>query len=78
MRAVYKRKVGISYTQKDVVEAVVVSSTAPTSIPIDGSTVDGMTENEVFAPMSVLYIVANVTPKIYVANEQGQFVGQTN
>jgi len=52
-----------------VVRAVILSSTAPSSLAITGADVDGLGDNDVIAVGSVL-----ITPaKNYIAFEQGVF-----
>ena len=62
---------------KQVVRATIVANTAPGTLPTTGEGIVGMTEDQVFAPMSMIYVVAaNADPKLYIANEQGAFVAQ--
>ena len=74
MKAVYATPVGYSGENR-VVMAIVVSDETP-ELPISAENVDGMLDGDVFAPMSVLYVVANDDQKVYIANESGQFVPQ--
>ena len=62
---------------KQCVRATIVANTVPGTLPTNGANIVGMTEDQVFAPFSMLYVVAaNADPKLYIANEQGIFVGQ--
>ena len=76
MRAISVEKKGIRADGKEIVEAVIVSDTVPDPLPTSGAIVVGMTENQVFAPFSLLYVVEDTTNKVYVANESGTFVSQ--
>lgn len=61
---------------KEMVRATILSSTVPSPLPTNGANVVGMTEDQVFAPMSIMYITSNAAHKVYIANEQGTFVAQ--
>ena len=61
---------------KEIVEATILSDTTPDPLPTNGANVTGMTANQVFAPFSMLYVVADVENKVYVTNESGTFVPQ--
>lgn len=61
---------------KQICEVVIVADTTPATLPVNGKDVKGLSENDVFAPMSILYVTANVENKIYIANENGQFIAQ--
>ncbi len=61
---------------KDMVQAVLVSDTTPSPLPTDGTNVVGMNENQVFAPMSLLYVTGEAEHKIFVTGENGTFVPQ--
>lgn len=76
MKAVSVSPVAHRSDGKRVVEAVIVADTTPATLPVTGEHVEGLSANDVFAPMSILYVVANVDNKIYIANESGQFVVQ--
>ena len=42
-----------------------------------GKGIIGMSESEVFAPFSLIYVLAeDAKHKIYIAGETGQFIGQ--
>ena len=58
------------------VRAFIVSDTAPNILPANGKDVKGLTETDVFAPFSILYVIADVENKVYIADESGAFVPQ--
>lgn len=76
MRAVSVESKGIRGDGKEIVEAVILADTTPEPLPTSGLGVDGMTDDQVFAPFSLLYVVADETNKVYIANEAGAFVAQ--
>lgn len=59
---------------KRVIRGTVISNTTPSPLPTNGANVIGMSENEIFAPFSILYVVGN--GDVYIANEDGEFVKQ--
>lgn len=61
---------------KRVVEAVILSDTIPSPLPTNGTNVTGLSENDVFAPFSILYIVHAAKTKLFIADESGVFVAQ--
>ena len=61
---------------RNMVQALIVADSTPSPLPSTGENIIGLGAGDVFAPLSVLYVVANVTPKVYIANESGVFVGQ--
>lgn len=76
MIAVEVKTVGVRADGKKVVEATIISDTVPSPLPVDGTDVDGLPADCVFAPFSVIYIVGNAARKVYVANESGVFIAQ--
>lgn len=76
MKAVTIERVSRDKDGHDIVKALIVSNTAPTVLPTTGANVDGMDENQRFAPMSVIYVVGDAANKVYMANESGVFVAQ--
>lgn len=76
MRAVSAKPVKFNMDGTTEVQAVIIADNTPAALPTNGGDVDGMTEKQFFAPMSVLYVTADVTPKVYVANESGVFIPQ--
>lgn len=77
MKAVTVQPKGQNSEGKEVIEAFIVSDSTPAALPTTGENVEGMNANQVFAPFSVLYVLADVTEKVYIANESGVFVAQT-
>ena len=59
-----------------VVEAVIVSDTAPTALPATGADIVGLRPTDTFAPFSLLYVTGDAENKVYIANEQGVFIPQ--
>lgn len=60
-----------------LVDVLIVSDTVPDPLPVNGENVDGLTAKDVFAPFSILYVVAaDAAHKVYIADESGQFVAQ--
>lgn len=62
--------------QKEIVRAVLVADSIPTTLPTTGSGIDGMNADMVFAPFSVMYIVGKSDSKVYITNESGKFIAQ--
>lgn len=64
-------------TGKQLVEAMIIADTEPETLPTTGEGIIGMSESEVFAPFSLIYVLAeDAKHKIYIAGETGQFIGQ--
>lgn len=59
---------------KPMYRVVVISDDVPSPLPTDGGDVDGMTEDAVFAPGSLLIVVNSGA--VYLAGEAGTFVLQ--
>lgn len=76
MTAIKTKAVGFRQDGKQLIQAFILSDTTPTALPTTGESVTGMNANDVFAPGSVIYVLANATIKTYIANESGIFVGQ--
>ena len=57
-----------------IVDAFILSDDDPQSLPTDGSTVDGLMDEDLFAPFSIIYVLNG--SKIYIANESGVFTAQ--
>lgn len=76
MKAVSLEHVSFNPDGTQNVRATIVSDDTPSTLPLTGENVDGMTAKQRFAPMSVLYVVADVEPKLYMANESGEFIAQ--
>ena len=58
------------------VRAFIVSSDTPDALPTTGENVIGLSRTDRFAPLSILYVIADVENKVYVANETGTFIAQ--
>lgn len=78
MRCVNTKPVGTDpKTGKQLVEAMIIADTDPETLPTIGEGIIGMSESEIFAPFSLIYVLAEDTKhKIYIAGETGQFIGQ--
>lgn len=76
MKAVNVVPVGYRADGKEIVQAVILSNTTPEALPVIGDGIDGMNANQCFAPFSMLYVTADVTTKVYIANESGTFIPQ--
>ena len=62
---------------KRVVSVCIVADSTPATLPTTGAEVEGLTENDIFAPFSILYVVAtDAETKVYLADESGHFVPQ--
>ena len=76
MKAVSMEPFGMTADGKEIVTAVIVADDTPATLPVTGANVEGMNANQVFAPFSLLYVIANATTKVYLADEAGAFVAQ--
>lgn len=78
MRCVNTKPVGTDpKTGKQLVEAMIIADMDPETLPTTGEGIIGMSESEIFAPFSLIYVLAEDTKhKIYIAGETGQFIGQ--
>ena len=78
MRCVNTKPVGTDpKTGKQLVEAMIIADTDPETLRTTGEGIIGMSESEIFAPFSLIYVLAEDTKhKIYIAGETGQFIGQ--
>lgn len=76
MKAISAEPIGRKSNGTEIVRAMVVSDTVPNPLPTNGKNVDGMLENQIFAPFSMLYVVGGTDTKIFIANESGTFVPQ--
>lgn len=76
MKVISYRNTGVFRDEKRVIDAVIVADNTPDELPTTGENVVGMSPDDVFAPMSVLYVVADVKTKVYIADESGVFVAQ--
>ena len=73
MVAIEQKYVG-SRDGKPMYRSVIISDNTPSALPTDGGDVDGMTEDAVFAPGSLLIVVNE--DAYYLAGEAGTFVLQ--
>lgn len=77
MKVVSIESVGIRASdRKEVVRALIVASERPATLPVDGTEVEGMNANQVFAPFSILYVTSNEDGKVFIADESGTFIAQ--
>ena len=76
MRAISAERVGVRADGVEIVQAMILSNSAPSPLPTNGANVVGMTANQVFAPFSLLYVVGDAETKVYIANENGAFEAQ--
>lgn len=76
MKAVSVRPVSVDGDGHQVVDVLLVSDTIPNPLPTTGAGIVGLGDNYVFAPFSILYVVNDVTTKLYIADESGHFVAQ--
>lgn len=54
-----------------VMDVVLAADTTPATLPTTGEGIDGLNDTDLFAPLSVLYVVG--TSDVYVADESGIF-----
>ncbi len=59
-----------------VVEAIIVSDTAPAVLPTTGEGIVGLKPTDTFAPFSLLYVAEDTDHKVFVADESGHFIPQ--
>lgn len=62
-----------------VVEATIVSDTAPAVLPTTGEGIVGLKPTDTFAPfslLSLLYVTEDTDHKVFVADESGHFIPQ--
>ena len=77
MKAISFNPVAIRQSdKKEVVQAFLVSDDTPETLPSTGEGIEGMNANQVFGPFSILYVVADVPTKVYIADESGVFIAQ--
>lgn len=76
MKAVSFKVTHINSDGSREVEALIVSSTTPAELPTTGGGIEGLAATDTFAPMSIIYVVADVATKVYIANESGVFIAQ--
>ena len=71
MKAITAQQKGTTATGKRVMDVFLLSDSDPQTLPTTGAGIGGMTENDIFAPFSILFVLAG--PKTYIANESGVF-----
>lgn len=77
MKVVSIESVGIRASdRKEIVRTLIVASEEPATLPVDGTAVEGMSANQVFAPFSILYVTGDTENKVYITDESGVFVAQ--
>jgi hypothetical protein len=76
MKAVSLEPVTVRPNRQEVVRAILVSDDTPDTLPTTGAGIEGMNGNQIFAPFSLLYVVADVSAKVYITDESGAFVAQ--
>jgi len=76
MRAVSADRMGVKADGTEIMQVMILSDTVPSPLPTNGANVDGMTEKQVFAPFSLLYVVGEADAKVFIANESGKFIPQ--
>lgn len=76
MVAVNTQTFGMREDGKQIVQAVIIADETPAELPTTGDGIMGMSTDDCFAPMSIIYVTANVDTKVYIANESGVFVAQ--
>jgi hypothetical protein len=76
MKAIYTEYISKNADDKEVVRALVLSDTTPAALPTTGAGIDGMNADQVFAPLSMIYVAADVDTKLYLADESGEFIPQ--
>ena len=59
-----------------VVEATIVSDTAPAVLPTTGEDIVGLKPTDTCAPFSLLYVTEDTDHKVFVADESGHFIPQ--
>lgn len=57
-----------------VMDVVLAADTTPATLPTTGKGIDGLNDTDLFAPLSVLFVVD--TGDVYVTDESGTFVKQ--
>lgn len=70
MYAITRNPRGMTQDGKQIVDTFILANSNPATLPTNGKDVEGLDENDVFAPFSMLYALPD---KVYVANENGAF-----
>ena len=71
VKPLYERRDGTR-----VVDAFIIANETPAALPTTGENIAGLRNTDTFAPFSMIFIVGNADTKLYIANEDGAFVGQ--
>lgn len=74
MKAINVEVVGKTSTGRRVVDAFILADEDPQTLPTSGAGIDGLMDDDLFAPFSIIYVLAG--SKIYIANESGAFTPQ--
>jgi len=70
MYAVTRTPKGMTQDGKQIVDTFILANSKPATLPTNGKDVEGLDENDVFAPFSMLYALPDT---VYIANEDGAF-----
>lgn len=76
MKAIERKVVDANPDGSYTVEAFIIANTAPSPLPTNGRNIVGLAPTDRFAPFSIIFCTDASDPKIYIANEQGEFIGQ--
>ncbi len=71
MKAVSATQKGTTVDGRRIMDVFVLSDNDPDTLPTNGADVDGLLDDDIFAPFSILFSIAG--PKVYIANESGEF-----
>lgn len=63
---------------KQIVHAVIRSDDIPTELPTTGSGITGLSVDDCFAPLSILFADDGTVTKVYIADDNGNFVEYNN
>ena len=72
MKAITATQKGQRPDGKRIMDAFILSDNDPATLPTTGEGITGMKDTDIFAPFSILFVLAG--PKTYIANESGAFV----
>ena len=76
MKATSVKHVGTRPDGSRIVEVLIVSDETPDNLPTTGEGVEGLCNDDTFAPFSMLYVVGDAATKVFIANESGVFIPQ--
>ena len=57
----------------EVIEATLITTTVPETLPTTGDGISGMNANQIFAPFSTLVVLGENLFAVYIADENGVF-----